>query len=83
MVLANANRHPELAEWSNSIRLLEAFEQKNIIPKKYADTILKANVSYRKKMNKLSLQERPIYVKADDFKGLRSEVMKVWDEVME
>jgi len=82
MVLANAFRHPDLAEWSNSIRLLEAFKKKDLIRKRYADTLLKANVSYRKTINKLNLQERPAYVGAGDFKGLRSEVMKVWDEVM-
>jgi len=83
MVLANAFRHPDLAEWSDSIRLLEAFEQKDLIPKRYTDTLFKANVGYRKKINKLSLQERPTYVEAGDFKGLRSEVIEVWNEVME
>ncbi|MBW2163926.1 MAG: bifunctional [glutamate--ammonia ligase]-adenylyl-L-tyrosine phosphorylase/[glutamate--ammonia-ligase] adenylyltransferase, partial [Deltaproteobacteria bacterium] len=83
MVLANAFRHPDLAEWSNSIRLLEAFEQKNLIRKRYTDILLEAYVSYRKTINKLSLQERPIYVGADDFTDLRSGVREIWDEVME
>ena len=80
MVLANAFRHPDLAEWSNSIRLLEAFEQKDLILK---GTLLEAYVSYKKTINKLNLQERPTYVEAGDFAGLRSEVRKIWDEVME
>jgi glutamate-ammonia-ligase adenylyltransferase len=82
MVLANAFRHPDLAEWSNSVRLLKAFEQKDLISKKYADTLLEANVSYRKTINKLSLQEKPACVEADDFTGLRSEVIEAWDEIM-
>jgi len=82
MVLANAFRHPDLTEWSNSIRLLEAFEQKDLISKRYTDTLLKAYVSYRKTINKLSLQERPTCVKAGDFTDLRSEVREIWDKVM-
>jgi glutamate-ammonia-ligase adenylyltransferase len=82
MVLANAFRHPDLAEWSNSIRLLEAFKKKGLIRKRYADTLLEADMSYRKTINKLSLQEKPTYVEADDFTGLRSEVMEIWDDVM-
>ncbi len=83
MVLANAFRHPDLAEWSNSIRLLEAFEQKDLIRKRYTDILLEAYVSYRKTINKLNLQERPTYVEVGDFTDLRSEVRKIWDEVME
>ncbi|MDL1959232.1 MAG: bifunctional [glutamate--ammonia ligase]-adenylyl-L-tyrosine phosphorylase/[glutamate--ammonia-ligase] adenylyltransferase [Deltaproteobacteria bacterium] len=82
MVLANAFRHPDLTKWSNSIRLLEAFEQKDLISKRYTDTLLKAYVSYRKTINKLSLQERPTYVKAGDFTDLRSGVREIWDKVM-
>jgi len=81
-VLANAFRYPDLAELSNSIGLLEAFEQKGLIPKRYADTLLEAYVSYRKAINRLSLQERPACVEAGDFAGLRSGVMEIWDEVM-
>jgi hypothetical protein len=43
---------------------------------------LEAYVSYRKTINKLSLQERPTYVRADDFTDLRSGVIETWDEVM-
>jgi glutamate-ammonia-ligase adenylyltransferase len=82
MVLANAFRHPDLAEWSNSVKLLEAFKKKDLIPKRYTDTLLEAYVSYRKTINKLSLQERPACVEAGDFTGLRSEVIEIWDEVM-
>jgi glutamate-ammonia-ligase adenylyltransferase len=81
-VLANAFQHPDLAEWSNSVRLLEAFEQKDLIPKRYTDTLLEANISYRKTINKLSLQERPACVEAGDFTDLRSEVIETWNEVM-
>lgn len=81
-VLANAFRHPDLAEWSNSVRLLEAFERKDLIPKRYTDTLLEAYVSYRKTINKLSLQERPACVEVGDFKGLRSGVIEIWNEVM-
>ncbi|PXF56494.1 MAG: bifunctional [glutamate--ammonia ligase]-adenylyl-L-tyrosine phosphorylase/[glutamate--ammonia-ligase] adenylyltransferase [Deltaproteobacteria bacterium] len=83
MVLANAFRYPDLAEWSNSSRLLEAFEQKDLIRKRYTDVLLEAYVSYRKTINKLSLQERPAYVEAGDFTNLRSGVREIWDEVME
>jgi len=82
MVLANAFRHPDLAEWNNSIGLLEAFEQKDLIRKRYADILLEAYVSYRKTINKLNLQERPAYVGADDFTDLRSGVREIWDEIM-
>jgi glutamate-ammonia-ligase adenylyltransferase len=82
MVLANAFRHPDLAEWSNSIRLLEAFKKKDLIRKRYADTLLEANISYRETINKLSLQEKSTCVEADDFTGLSSEVIEIWDEVM-
>jgi glutamate-ammonia-ligase adenylyltransferase len=83
MVLANAFRHPDLAEWSNSIRLLEAFEQKDLIPKRYTDILLEAYVNYRKTINKLNLQERPTYVEVGNFTDLRSGVREIWDKVME
>jgi [glutamine synthetase] adenylyltransferase / [glutamine synthetase]-adenylyl-L-tyrosine phosphorylase len=82
MVLANAFRHPDLAEWSNSIRLLDVLEKINLIPKSYTDTLLKANMRYRKTINRLSLQERSTYVEAEDFKGLRSEVIEIWNKIM-
>lgn len=82
MVLANAFRHPDLAEWGNSIRLLKVFEQRNLIPKSYTDILSEANMRYRKTINKLSLQEKSIYVEADAFRDLRSEVIEIWDKIM-
>jgi len=82
MVLANAFRHPGLAEWSNSIGLLEAFKKKDLMPERYADTLLEANMSYRKAINKLSLQERLTCVETGDFTDLRSGVREIWDKVM-
>jgi glutamate-ammonia-ligase adenylyltransferase len=82
MVLANAFRHPDVAEWGNSIRLLKVFEQRNLIPKSYTDILSEANMRYRKTINKLSLQEKSIYVEADAFRDLRSEVIEIWDKIM-
>lgn len=83
IVLANAFLHPDLAEWNNNIRLLEAFEKKGLIRRRYKDTLLEAYLIYRKTINKLDLQERPIYIDNDDFRDLRSGVREIWDEVME
>jgi [glutamine synthetase] adenylyltransferase / [glutamine synthetase]-adenylyl-L-tyrosine phosphorylase len=83
MVLANAFRHPDLAEWNNNIRLLEVFEKKDLVRRRYADTLLEAYLIYRKTINRLDLQERPIYIDNDDFRDLRSGVREIWNEVME
>ena len=82
MVLANAFRHPDLAEWSNNIRLLEALGKKDLIRRRYTDTLLEAYLIYRKTINKLDLQERPTYIETDDFTDLRSGVREIWDDVM-
>jgi glutamate-ammonia-ligase adenylyltransferase len=82
MVLANAFQHPDLAECNNSIMLLESIRQKDLMPEGYADTLLKAYLTYQKTINGLDLQERPGYVDNSEFKELRSEIIEIWNKVM-
>ncbi|NIA09157.1 MAG: bifunctional glutamine synthetase adenylyltransferase/deadenyltransferase, partial [Nitrospiraceae bacterium] len=81
-VLANAHQHPDLAEWRNDTRLIEAFRQKALISKRYTDTLIEASVDYRKEINQLSLQERPPLLEADALLEQRAAVQKIWNEIM-
>ncbi len=82
MVLANAHRHPDLAEWRNDTRLIETFRQRELMPKSYTDILIEASVDYRKKINQLGLQERLPLVEADALLEQRSAVQKIWNEIM-
>jgi len=82
MVLAKAHQHPDLAEWRNDTRLIEALRQNDLISKRYTDTLIEASVDYRKEINQLSLQERLPFLEADALLEQRSAVQKIWMEVM-
>jgi len=77
-VLAWSSRVPELARWSDNVRILETLGREGLLEQKQCDELAHAYISFRSAAHQLSLQQQPGVVPADSFAELRATVSAVW-----
>ncbi|WP_432471623.1 bifunctional [glutamate--ammonia ligase]-adenylyl-L-tyrosine phosphorylase/[glutamate--ammonia-ligase] adenylyltransferase [Amphritea sp. HPY] len=77
--LANAERFPELIEFTDNIRILDAMEKVGVIPAEDAETLREAYKTYRAAGHRQVLQDKSSTITDHDLEGCRSEVSRIWD----
>jgi glutamate-ammonia-ligase adenylyltransferase len=82
-VLRWAAQHPELADWTDNVRLLEALARLDLLPGNRAQDLTAAYKELRAAYHRSALQEQPTTIRDDRLVGPRERVRKLWRELME
>ena len=80
-VLAWANGHPELAHWSDNVRILEVLGRAALLDREEAQALADAYIAYRGAAHQLALQQQPGVVPAQRFAAERQLVTARWDQL--
>jgi glutamate-ammonia-ligase adenylyltransferase len=80
-VLASSGRYPELVEYPDNIRQLEALERVGLVPAERCLRLKEAYLTLRRRVHELALDEGGRVVPADELVEVRDFVSAVWREV--
>ncbi|MEJ2530357.1 MAG: bifunctional [glutamate--ammonia ligase]-adenylyl-L-tyrosine phosphorylase/[glutamate--ammonia-ligase] adenylyltransferase [Halioglobus sp.] len=80
-VLAWSHSEPQLARWSDNVRIIEALGQAGLFEQQECDTLTEAYLAYRSAAHQLALQHQPDIVPADRFADLRAAVSAQWERL--
>ncbi len=80
-VLANSHEVPELVEFPDNVRQLEALERAGLVPAECCRRIKDAYLALRQRAHELALDERGRVVPASELGAVRSFVSDLWNEV--
>jgi glutamate-ammonia-ligase adenylyltransferase len=80
-VLESSAAYPELVEFPDNIRQLEALERVGLVPAERCRQLKEAYLALRRRVHELALDERARVVPAQDFAAVRELVTSVWNEV--
>lgn len=82
-VLGWANEHPELARWTDNIRILETLAQTGAMAAEDSQCLADAYRAYRQRVHQLTLQQSPAVVPAAEFAEQRQAVLDIWSRWLE
>ena len=80
-VLASSHEYPELAEFPDNVRQLEALERVGLVPAERCARMKECYLALRRRIHELALDEGGRVVPGTEFEELRAWVSGVWDEV--
>ena len=80
-VLASSAEYPELVEYPDNVRQLEALERVGLVPADRCRRMKEAYLALRQRVHELALDEAGRVAGEDEFRDLRAWVVSVWDEV--
>ena len=80
-VLAWSHREPELARWSDNVRILETLGREGLFEQQECEALTGAYLAYRSAAHQLSLQQQPGVVPADGFVEAREAVCAKWQQL--
>jgi glutamate-ammonia-ligase adenylyltransferase len=80
-VLAWSHREPELARWSDNIRILETLGEKGLFALEECEALIQAYIAYRSAAHQLSLQHQPGVVSSQLYVEQREAVADKWDQL--
>jgi glutamate-ammonia-ligase adenylyltransferase len=80
-VLAWSHREPELARWSDNVRILETLGREGFFEQHECDALAEAYLALRSAAHQLSLQQQPGIVRAGAFVDARAAVSAKWQEL--
>ncbi|AOY88861.1 bifunctional glutamine synthetase adenylyltransferase/deadenyltransferase [Marinobacter salinus] len=82
LMLAWCSEHPELTQWSDNIRQMEALGQVGVIPMEDAETLREAFIALRSTIHHRALQNLNSQVAGDAFPQERAYIRSMWQKVM-
>ncbi|WP_020679343.1 bifunctional [glutamate--ammonia ligase]-adenylyl-L-tyrosine phosphorylase/[glutamate--ammonia-ligase] adenylyltransferase [Marinobacterium rhizophilum] len=82
-VLAHGSRYPQLLEYTDNIRILDAAEQVGLFTPDDADILREAYKAYRSVGHRLSLQEQSSVIADSEMGSYRAAVSRIWVQLME
>ncbi len=82
-VLAWSSRVPELARWSDNVRILEVLGREGLFEQSECDALREAYLAYRSAAHQLSLQQQPGVVPAGAFEQERAAVVAKWHQLFD
>ncbi len=82
-VLSWAVDHPELLAYTDNIRLLEGFARAELLGAEDVRVLADAYRAYRARVHRLTLQEQPAIVGADEFAAERAAVQRLWRALLD
>jgi glutamate-ammonia-ligase adenylyltransferase len=80
-VLASSHEYPELVEFPDNVRQLEALERVGLVPPERCRRMKESYLALRHRIHELALDEGGRVVPDAEFAELRAWVAGVWDEV--
>jgi glutamate-ammonia-ligase adenylyltransferase len=80
-VLAWSHRVPELARWSDNVRILETLGREGLFERRECEALTEAYLTYRCAAHQLSLQHQPGIVPAGSYAAERSTVSAKWQQL--
>jgi glutamate-ammonia-ligase adenylyltransferase len=80
-VLAWSHRKPDLARWSDNVRILETLGREGLFEQDECDALTEAYLAYRSAAHQLSLQQQPGIVPAGRFIDARAAVTAKWEQL--
>jgi glutamate-ammonia-ligase adenylyltransferase len=81
-VLSQADRHPDLLDWTDNIRLLEGLARHDLMPGQRAEELADIYRALRTDYHRYSLQNQPGLVPAERLREERRRVRELWRELM-
>ncbi len=82
LVLLKSHEYPELAKWTDNVRLIGTLAKTGIIDDITAYFLRKAYLTYRTVGHRLSLRKKPAKVPESQFRSLREKVKEIWETFM-
>jgi glutamate-ammonia-ligase adenylyltransferase len=82
-VLAWAHAFPDLLDFTDNIRQLEGLARNGCLEAAEAATLADAYRSYRARVHRLTLRDRPALVPEEEFAPQRAGVLSLWRRLME
>jgi len=79
-VLSNAREYPELVEFPDNIRQLEAIERVGLESAERCRRLKEAYLAFRQRIHELALNEQSRVVAATEFEDLREWITSLWNE---
>jgi [glutamine synthetase] adenylyltransferase / [glutamine synthetase]-adenylyl-L-tyrosine phosphorylase len=80
-VLAHSAQYPELVEFPDNVRQLEALERVALVPAERCGRLKDTYLALRQRVHELALDQRGRVVPDSEFAPFREFVIGVWDEV--
>ena len=80
-VLAWSHRSPQLAQWTDNVRILETLGREGLFTPAECQQLTAAYLAYRCAAHQLSLQQRPGRVPAQEFASMRAAVQDKWRQL--
>ena len=80
-VLTWSHRVPELARWSDNVRILEALGQEGLFEQQECEALTQAYLIYRSAAHQLSLQQQPGTAPEGSFAQERAAVSAKWQQL--
>ncbi len=82
LVLAYANRFPELVKFSDNMRILESVSRAGLLSEQQVEQLQSAYQVYRSKYHRVALQNEKPLVEQSCYQNERQSVQKVWKQLM-
>ena len=82
-ILANAHRYPDLLIFTDNIRQIDGLERFAVLSIANAARLRHAYRGLRRRIHRLTLQEQPAQIPADQAREERASVIRVWRQLME
>ncbi len=82
-VLALAHDNEKLLAYTDNIRLIDALQEIGFFSRERAEDLKRAYCAYRDWVHAEVLQGNPALVPEEEFRGMRSQIEKIWQEVMQ
>ena len=83
LVLRLAQRHPELVQWTDNVRLIQTLIGATVLNEVTAHVLKHAYLIYRAAAHQLSLQAKPATVPAEKFDRLQQRIRQIWKAVFQ
>ena len=84
LVLAWANKYPDIIVYTDNLRILESLVKNAILSGENANILSKAYLAYRELAHINTLKGRSLYIEPNDtFKAHQQGVEKIWNNIME
>ena len=80
---ANAHRYPDLLIFTDNIRQIDGLERFDVLSIAHAARLRHAYRGLRRRIHRLTLQEQPAQIPADEARAERESVIRVWRQLME
>ena len=82
LVLAHAHQLPDIAVWSDVVRLLESLQQAGVVSEQVAEALRVSYLDYRSAIHALALQGAPPVSSASQFSEQRRQVLVAAEAVL-